>query len=133
MYTHHTRIYFHHTDAAGRLFFANQFYLIHEAKEHFLESIGLSVNELVEHSQFTFPVVHAEADYKAVLKAGDAVDITVAVEKVGETSVTCVFTLMKDNALAGSARTVNVCVDKITGKKASLPEIWRQKFACKDM
>jgi len=83
MFTHHTYIYLHYTDAAGRLFFANQFYFIHEAKEHFLASLGLGIKDLLEHPSATFPIVHAEADYKAVLEAGDEIDIGVRIEKIG--------------------------------------------------
>ena len=128
MFTHHTRIYLHHTDAAGRLFFANQFYLIHEAKELFLASLGLEIKDLLEHPAVTFPLVHAESDYKAVLVTGDEVDISVAIEKIGETSVVFQFTILKDGALAGTAKTVSVAVDKRTNKKVPIPPEWRKKF-----
>jgi 1,4-dihydroxy-2-naphthoyl-CoA hydrolase len=128
MFIHHARIYLHHTDAAGRLFFAQQFYLIHEAKEHFLESLGLRMKELLEHPVVTFPLVHAESDYKAVLVAGDEIDISVGIEKIGETSVVFQFTILKAGVLAGTAKTVSVCADKVTNKKAPIPVEWRKKF-----
>ncbi len=128
MFIHHARIYLHHTDAAGRLFFANQFYLIHEAKEHFLESLGLSIDALVNDPLVTFPLVHAEADYKAMLKAGDQIDIGVTVDKLGETSVVFGFTLLKDGAVVGTAKTVNVAVHKKIGQKVPLPSLWRARL-----
>ena len=128
MFTHHARIYLHHTDAAGRLFFANQFYLIHEAKEHFLASLGLAIGGLLEHPTTTFPIVHAEADYKSVLMTGDEIDISVAIEKIGETSVVFQFVLLKGGILAGTAKTVSVAVDKVTNKKVPIPADWRKKF-----
>ena len=79
MFKHKARIYLNHTDAAGRLFFANQFYLIHEAKEHFLESLGLSIESLLDHPTATFPLVHAESDFKMVLVAGDEIEIEIFV------------------------------------------------------
>ncbi len=118
----------HHTDAAGRLFFANQFYLTHEAKEHFLESLGLAADAMLNDPDVAFPLVHAEADYKVVLKTGDKLDIAVSVEKIGETSVVFAFTLLKDGVVAGTARTVNVAVDKKTQQKVPLPAYWRIKF-----
>jgi 1,4-dihydroxy-2-naphthoyl-CoA hydrolase len=128
MFTHHSRIYLHHTDAAGRLFFANQFYLIHEAKEHFLASLGLRIENLLEHPLVTFPLVHAEADYKAVLVAGDEIDISVRIEKIGTTSVVFQFTILKAGLLAGTAKTVSVAVDKRTNQKVPIPAEWRKKF-----
>ncbi len=128
MFTHHTRIYLHHTDAAGRLFFANQFYLIHEAKEHFLASLGLAIQDLLEHPTVTFPLVHAESDYKAVLVTGDEIDIAVRIEKIGETSVVFQFIVYKAGAVAGTAKTVSVAVDKRTNTKVPIPSEWRKKF-----
>ncbi|MFH0754021.1 MAG: thioesterase family protein [Candidatus Omnitrophota bacterium] len=128
MFIHHARIYLHHTDAAGRLFFANQFYLTHEAKEHFLEHLGFDIDAMFSDPRVTFPLVHAEADYKALLKTGDKIDISVEVEKLGETSVVVVFTLLKDGAVVGTARTVNVAVDKKTQLKVPLPLEWRSRF-----
>jgi len=128
MFVHHTRIYLHHTDAAGRLFFANQFFLIHEAKEHFLESIGVPISAILEHPTATFPIVHAEADFKKVLGTGDEIEIAVTIEKVGETSVVFGFVITKDGALAGTARTVSVTVDKRTNLKIPIPPDMREKF-----
>jgi 1,4-dihydroxy-2-naphthoyl-CoA hydrolase len=128
MFTHRTHIYLHYTDAAGRLFFANQFYFIHEAEEHFLASLGLGIKDLLGHPSVTFPIVHAEADYKAVLEAGDEIDIAVRIEKIGETSVVFQFTVLKEGILAGTAKTVSVAVDKLTQKKIPIPSEWRKKF-----
>jgi 1,4-dihydroxy-2-naphthoyl-CoA hydrolase len=124
-FIHRSRIYLHHTDAAGRLFFANQFYLVHEAKEHFLLSLGVPLRTFLDHPEATFPIVHAEADFKAVLLAGDEVDIAVSVENIGETSVTFSFILTRpDGELAGTAKTVSVAVDKRTRKKIPVPQEW---------
>jgi 1,4-dihydroxy-2-naphthoyl-CoA hydrolase len=129
MFTYNTRIFLHHTDAAGRLFYANQFFLMHEAKELFLEKIGLPMKELLDHPEATFPLVHAEADYKAMLVADDRIRITVEVEKLGETSATTLFTIFKeDGTLAGTGKTVNVAVSKKTGNKMPIPPKWRAAY-----
>ena len=128
MFTYKTRIFLHHTDAAGRLFFANQFFLIHEAKELFYESLGLPISYMLEHPDITLPVVHAESDYKAILVSGDEIEIQVWVEKIGETSVSFSFDLFKNKDLVGTGRTVCVAVDKRTGKKTPIPNEWRKKF-----
>lgn len=129
MFEYKTQIFIHHTDAAGRLFFANQFYLIHEAKERFLESLGLSIRHILDDPRFTFPLVHAESDYKALLQAGDRITIRAGIERIGETSVTFIFSIFKaDGSLAGTSRTVSVAVDRKTQAKTRIPAEWRVKF-----
>jgi len=125
MFDYKTQIFLHHTDAAGRLFFAHQFILVHDAKEKFLESLGLPVNQLIEDLKVSFPLIHAEADYKAVLKAGDRITIRTGIEKIGETSVVFAFSIHKAD---GTAKTVSVCVDKKTNAKTPIPQEWRLKL-----
>ncbi|MBF0386451.1 MAG: acyl-CoA thioesterase [Candidatus Omnitrophica bacterium] len=130
MFKYKTRIFLHHTDAAGRLFFANQFYLIHEANELFLEHLGLPIKDILNHPRATFPLVHAESDYKAVLVAGERISIKVSIGKIGETSVTFDFIILKeDGTLAGTAKTVHVAVDLRTALKTPIPAEWKSKFA----
>lgn len=128
MFIYKTRIFLHHTDAAGRLFFANQFYLIYEAKEMFLKSLGLCVEEMLNHEKYTFPLVHAESDYKTPLKTGDEISIHVGVENIGETSVGFIYEIFTKGKRAGIAHTVSVVVDKTTGKKTPIPRVWREKL-----
>ncbi len=128
MFTYKTRIFLHHTDAAKRLFFANQFFLIHEAKELFYESLGFPIGYMLEHSDITLPVVHAESDYKALLMAGDEVTIHVWVDKIGVSSISFAFDLFKKEELVGTGRTVCVAVNTKTGKKTPIPNDWRKKF-----
>ena len=129
MFEYKTQIYLHHTDAAGRFFFANQFHLIGEAKEKFLEELGLPIGDILDHPNVSFPFVHVEADYKAVLKVGDKIKIQVEIEKIGETSVIFAFKIFKnDGTLAGTARTVSVGMDKATLQKIGIPDDWRKKL-----
>lgn len=129
MFVYSTQISLHHTDAFGRLFFARQFDLVYEAKEKLFEQIGLSVPYMLAHKELDFPLVHAESDYKAVLFPGDKITIDVNVEKIGETSVIFSYLIKKaDGTIAGTAQTVNVCVNKQTNQKARVPDMWRDKL-----
>ena len=62
----------HDTGAAGRLYFANQFRLAHEAYEAFMASLGFPIGDILKAGRFGLPIVRAEADYKAALSVGDA-------------------------------------------------------------
>ncbi|NTV28773.1 MAG: acyl-CoA thioesterase [Candidatus Omnitrophica bacterium] len=130
MFQYHTQIFLHQTDAAGRLFFACQFYLMYEAMEKLAESVGLPIHVLLGQPAMTFPLVHAESDYQAMLVAGDRIIVEAGVEKIGNTSVTIVYRILKaDGTLAGTGRTVSVCVDTRTQTKMPVPPEWREKLS----
>ena len=126
MYTYKTVVKLHDTDAAGLIFFSNQFKMVHEAYETLLESIGLGFATLIRKKDYFLPIVHAEADYKRPLFVGDRLVISVAVEHIGKTSFTFTYTLKRDSELVGTAKTVHVTVDKKTKKKIPLPREMRK-------
>ena len=129
MFTYQTKVKLHDTDAAGVLFFANQFKMVHDAYESLLEAIGFGFADLIRHKDFSLPIVHAESDYKAPLFVGDLIEIQVRIEKVGQTSVTFSFTLLNPKQQAvGTARTVHVAVSKTTRQKILLPADLRAKL-----
>jgi len=103
---------------------------MHEAMEKLFESVGLAIDKMLSHPELTFPLVHAEADYKAMLVAGDRIAVEVGIEKIGHTSIVFVYKITKaDGTLAGTGKTVSVCVDNKTQIKQPLPAEWRDKFA----
>ncbi len=121
MFTHKIKIHLHDTDAAGRIFFANQFTLVHDAYEQLLENLGFSFQSMLKGGKYFLPIVHAESDYKTQLTVGDQILISVKVAHIGETSFTFVYTLKRDNKLVGTAKTVHVTVSAKTHKKMPLP------------
>lgn len=130
MHKYHTQIFLHQTDAAGRLFFACQFYLMHEALEKLNESVGLPIQAMLGYLGMIFPLVHAESDYDSILVAGDRIIVEVGVEKIGNTSVAFAYRIKKeDGTLVGSGKTVSVCVDIKTQKKIPVPKEWREKYS----
>ena len=128
MYIYQTKIKLHETDAAGLLFFSNQFKLVHDAYECVLENIGFGFAELVRDHDFFLPIVHAEADFKASLFVGDVVEIQVRMSDVGTTSFTFDYQLINSKkTLVGTAKTVHVTMDKKTSTKIPLPKMMRKK------
>jgi 1,4-dihydroxy-2-naphthoyl-CoA hydrolase len=121
MFTYKTKIRLHDTDAAGIIFFANQFKIIHDAYEEFLEKIGLSMKTILEKTGFFQPIVHAEAAYKTPVYVGDKITITVKVGHIGKTSFTLEYTLKRGTNLVGTAKTVHVTIDQKTSQKIPLP------------
>ena len=120
MFCHATTVRLYDTDATGALFFAQQFRLTHDACEAFLAAAGLSV--LQGQSATLFPIVHAEADYAAPLRWGDAVTVEVRPGRVGTTSFRLRYRLRKsDGTVAGTVETVQVAISSKTGRPMHLP------------
>ena len=129
MYTYQTKIKLHETDAAGLLFFSNQFKIIHDAYESLLETIGFGFAELIREKDFFLPIIHCESDFKSPLFVGDLIEIQVAVEKIGKTSFIFAYKLLDTSQkLVGTAQTVHVTMDKATRKKIPIPSGLRSKI-----
>ena len=130
MYTYKTIIRLHDTDAAGILFFSNQFKMMHDAYESLLESCNYGFRTMIPNENFFFPIVHAEADYKAPLVVGDEITIHVKLEKIGTTSVIFTYEILKsDGTLVGVGKTVHVTTDKKTRTKIPIPETMRKALS----
>jgi len=127
MYTFKTSVKLHDTDTAGFLFFAHQFKIAHDAYEDFMEAVGLGFGRIIKASDFLIPIVHAEADYTAVLEVGDRLSVQLRAEKIGKTSFTLAYDLVGlDSTIVGRVKTVHVCVDNVKKKKIPLPEKLRK-------
>ena len=122
MYKYQTRIKLHQTDAAGRMFFAQQLFVAHDAFESFLLQNGMPLRDLDTRYDFSLPIVHAESDLFALLCASDFVTVEMALEKIGTTSFVISYQLKnEEGVVVGSARTVHVVVDLKTGAKTPVP------------
>lgn len=126
MYKYESIIKIHEADAAGILFFANYFKLVHDAYESFMASIGMGLGDMIRSGEMIIPLVHAEMDYKSSLVAGDRASVEIRVKRIGETSFILNHKIFKnDTILAAHGETVHVNVDAKTGNKAPLPETLR--------
>jgi 1,4-dihydroxy-2-naphthoyl-CoA hydrolase len=121
MFTYTTKIRLHDTDAAGIIFFANQFKIIHNAYEDLLEEFGWGFPKMLKGTNYFQPIVHAESDYKAPVYVGDKIVIAVKVGHVGKTSFSLCYTLKRGKTLIGTAKTVHVTINQKTRKKIPLP------------
>ncbi len=135
MFTYKTQIRLHDTDAAGILFFAQQFEIIHDAYEQLLEKYGFSFHTMLNKRPYFLPIVHAESDYKSPLFVGDKITVRIKVGHIGETSFSFVYTIHNQkNVLVGTAKTVHVTIDKKKRTKIPLPKEIRsslEKFSKK--
>src|SRR3989338_306760 len=108
MFKKSTVIRMQHTDAAGILFFASQFEIVHSVYEDFMRGLGFDFPFLLKKAKYFVPIVHAEADYIRPLFVGDKIEVTLVCEHIGQTSFAFVYEL-KDSKkrLVGRAKTVH--------------------------
>jgi 1,4-dihydroxy-2-naphthoyl-CoA hydrolase len=122
MFAFRTRVRLHHTDAAGLLFYGNIFILAHDAYEEFLQTLDLSIADLLK-SEFILPIVHAEADYRKPIEVGKTLIVSVDVLSLGKTSFVLGYRFSdKDDVTIATAQTVHVSMSIETRKKIDLPE-----------
>ncbi len=123
MYELKTTVRLHHTDAAGILFFAHQFALVHDTYESFLSDNNFGFANIFNEMALQIPIVRAESDYKAKLIVGDKLTIQMKTEQTGRSSFTLSYEIYKENnELAGKAKTVHVCVSKADDKPTGIPK-----------
>ena len=114
------------TDAAGYHFYGVQFRFAHEALENFFEHIGLPIAKTIREREILFPVVHAEADYRAPLAVGDRLAVSVVVRTLGDRSFSLGYRLfLADGREAGSVVTVHAAVTAASGASCPLPDALR--------
>lgn len=121
MFIHTTTIRLHDTDAAGVLYFANQFRLAHEAYEAFMELAGASLAAMLKKGTIALPIVHAESDYRIPLRVGDTLTISLRLHHLGKTSFTLVSKFTAKDQTAGYVTTTHVAINRRSGKKTPLP------------
>ena len=118
----------HDTDAAGRIFFANQFKIVHDAYEALLVKFNFSFPSMLKGGRYFLPIVHAESDYKAHLTVGDKIAISVKVGHIGHTSFIFEYVIRRGKTTVGTAKTVHVTISTKTDKKTPLPASLRRSL-----
>jgi acyl-CoA thioester hydrolase len=108
----HVRVQFDHTDAQGRVFYANYFPLVDQARCAFWEGIGLSEAE-ARQIEYDTVIVHVEADYLGPAEFYDLLRIYVSAEALGRSSVHLAYRVLNErtNQDIFTARMVIVHVD----------------------
>jgi len=115
-----SRIRFVDTDASTRIHYTALFRHFEAAEEEFFRQLGFPYTEL-ERAERSYPRVHVEADYSGALKADDAIETHVALERVGRSSFTLRFRTYKDGVEAGKGKITAVCMSVATQKAEPLP------------
>ena len=118
------KIYYHHTDAGGVVYYATYLNFLEEARTEFLKNIGISVKELSEKG-ILFVVSRQEIDYKAPASYGDILHIGTRVSNISKVRIEFEYVIKnQDGKLVCKAKTIMACIDK-DFKIISVPEAIR--------
>ncbi len=121
------KIFYHHTDCGGVVYYANYLAFLEEARTEFFAEKGYSIKELAEQG-ILFVVARQEIDYKFPAFYGDILEIKTSIGQVGAAKI--VFeheTVNQNNQLINKAKTIMVCVDKGLSPKV-IPDEVRSKI-----
>lgn len=110
------------TDASGLVYFTEVQKYAMEAFEEYLDSKGFGIAEILNHEEFLAPVVNVSVDYLCPMFVGDLVSIQMSLEKIGVSSFTLKYEIVKDEAdfTAAFVRITQVFVDKNTRHAAPI-------------
>ena len=126
------RVEFADTDMAGIMHFA-AFYDFMEAAEHaLLRSIGLGVFMEDAEGQISWPRVSSGCDYASPAHCGELLTTEVAVERIGNASVTYLFRIRHEDRDVARGTMTSVCCRIAAGQPPqpiAIPETMRQALA----
>jgi len=121
------RIFYHHTDAGGVVYYANYLNFLEEARTEYFEQCAISMTELIK-SGVLFVVAHQDIDYKAPAFYGDTLEVTTRISGSGAAKIEFLNEVKnQDGKLVAVGRTVLVCVERNL-KPRQIPQELRIKL-----
>jgi len=114
------------TDAAGIVYFPNFLTFSQNAFEAFISHLGFPIGKILDQQDLIFPIVHAEADFKSMLRLGEVLDIRIAVSHLGKTSFSVHNQITTGGRLAGEVKLVHVFYNKIKNMPTLIPPAFRE-------
>jgi 1,4-dihydroxy-2-naphthoyl-CoA hydrolase len=124
MHTYETTLRLHQTDSLGIAYYGNVFVLIHECYESFLD-----IAAILKEGKYIIPIVHAEADYRAVMELSDVILIEMGLGDTGRSSFTLVYRLSNQRGeVVAEAKTVHSVLDRQSRKSIDMPDYIRDRL-----
>ena len=121
------KIYYHHTDCGGVVYYANYLKFLEEARTEFFAERGISIKDLAREGTL-FVVARQEIDYKLPAVYGDILDIDAQIGTSSPVRLEFIHEIRNQhNLLVSQAKTTLVCVDANLKPKA-IPESIRPKL-----
>ena len=121
-HTYQRRVHFADTDAAGVVHFSTILCYAEEAEHDLLASLDIPLLK-----DGGWPRVSVHCDYLAPLKAMDLVDVSLSIERIGESSLTWAFTINAGDKQVAVGTMTSVRVGR-EGKVESISPSWRESL-----
>ena len=122
------RVRFGHCDPAGIVFYPRYFEMVNALIEDwFTQGLGVDYAELLGPRRVGVPTVSLNSEFKRISRMGDLLTQTVAVKRLGRTSVTLTIEFSGEEAegaerdLRAAFEQVLVCTDLNTHKPQPFP------------
>jgi acyl-CoA thioester hydrolase len=128
VFTWTVRVYYEDTDAGGIVYYANYLKFFERARTAWLRSLGIDQQALRDRDGAIFVVRNASVDYVASARLDDEVKLTLNVEKLGRASVEFAQQAWRGDTLLSSADVRVACVDAVTMRPRSLPDLAAAKM-----
>ena len=128
-FTRSVPIRFSHCDAAGIVYFPHYFDMFNGLIEDWYEQeLGHNYAELVMESQYGFPIVHIECDFKIPSLMGEFIYLTLLVESVGRSLLGIGIVCHSDGLERLRAHMVTAMMSLKTRKPVRLPKALRDSI-----
>jgi len=128
-YRHALAVRLQDVDAAGVVFFARFFEYAHDAFMATLAAGGLDLPRILREGRHLAPIRHAEADYLAPLRFGDAVVAGPVLARVEPTEAVVAHRIERaGGAVVALVQTVHVSVDGRSFERVPFPDEWLRVF-----
>ena len=128
MFTTSILVRFGDLDAAGIAYYPNLVNFLHEAFEDFFAGhVGRPYPEVYREG-IGFPTVKLEVEFVSPVRYGDCVEVALAVERIGRSSVQIRYEGSVQGRPVFHARNVAVVVDMKTFRPVPLPDWLRTRF-----
>ena len=125
MFVHREAVRFRDLDPMGHVNNAVFLTYIESARAAFLQHLG-AVQTLED---LAIIVARIEIDFRAPVRFGDEVEISVRVSRFGDKSFDLEHELRVGDTLAAEAKTVLVTYDYERREPVAIPAAWREKLA----
>ena len=125
------KIRFGDIDRAGIVYYPRFMHYFHVAlEEFFISELQIQYHEVVDKYRIGLPTVHLETDFRKPFSYGDDIEVEVTVKKIGSSSITFGYRVLKkgesEPRIVG--HNVTVCLDMDAFKKINIPDWLRQRL-----
>jgi acyl-CoA thioester hydrolase len=130
-FVHPVNVRFFEVDLQGVVF--NMWYLawFDDAMTAFLTDLGFGFDEMLSRG-WDVQLVHTEVDWRSGARFGDAVDVEVTTDRIGKTSLTLAFRVLRAGEAIVTAKTVYVVVGIDGSGKRAVPDDLRARLVDAD-